>query len=63
MYLECARIYVGGVKLADARRLAPRARQIGRRVYIGYDNASGEIFKLGERIANQFGGFVESEAD
>jgi len=63
MYLECARIYVGGVKLLDARRFAPRARMIGGRVYIGYDNAGGEVFKLGELIADKFHGFVETEAD
>ena len=63
MYVQCARIYVGGVKLAEARRYAPRARKIGGRIYVGYDNASGAVYKVAEQIADAHGGYVESEAD
>lgn len=63
MFLQCARIYVGGVKLPQARKVAPNARKIGDRIYVGYDNAVGNVYRLAERIADQFGGWVESEAD
>jgi hypothetical protein len=63
MYLYCARIYVGGVKLADAQKIQPRARKSGRRIYVGYDNAVGDVYQIAEKIVGQFGGFIESEAD
>lgn len=63
MYLYCARIYIGGAKLPAVRKYFPRARKIGRRVYVGYDNASGEIYSKANQAAGELGGYVESEAD
>ena len=63
MYLECARIYIGGAPAKSIRPFFPKARAIGGRVYVGYDNANGEVYKKAERAALAAGGFVESEAD
>ena len=63
MYLECARIYIAGASLAGVRRMFPNARQIAGRVYVGYDNASGAVFRTADRLASELGGWVESEAD
>lgn len=63
MYLYCARIYIGGAKLRDVQRQFPRARKMGGRVYVGYDNASGEIYRAADALASQIGGYVETEAD
>lgn len=63
MYVYCARIYIGGAKLPAVRKHFPRARRIGQRVYVGYDNAVGNVYREAERVASLVGGYVESEAD
>lgn len=63
MFLSCARIYIGGVKLVDVKNNFPNARKIAGRIYVGYDNATGLIFNKADALANQLGGYVESEAD
>lgn len=63
MYLYCARIYIGGASLAAIKRQFPRARKMGGRVYVGYDNASGAIYRAADALASQLGGYVETEAD
>jgi hypothetical protein len=63
MYLTCARIYIGGANLAAIKRQFPRARKMGGRVYVGYDNASGALYSAADRLASHIGGYVETEAD
>ena len=63
MYLNCSRVYIGGAKLAAVRRFFPKARAIGGRVYCGYDNASGAIYRAAESAALAIGGYVETESD
>jgi hypothetical protein len=63
MFLYCARIYIGGAKLAEVAKHFPKARQSGKRVYVGYDNATGLIYNKADKVASQIGGYVETEAD
>lgn len=63
MMVYCARIYIGGAKLPEVQKHFPRARKSGRRIYVGYDNATGNIFREAESVASKVGGYVETEAD
>lgn len=63
MYLDCSRVYIGGAKLAAVRRHFPRARAIGGRIYVGYDNATGAVYRAADVAAAALGGYVETESD
>ena len=63
MYLTCARIYIGGAKLADIKKDFPNARKTGGRVYVGYDNATGLVYNKADMVAGKLKGYVETEAD
>jgi hypothetical protein len=63
MLTYCARIYIGGAKLSDVKPHIPNARKVGKRIYVGYDNATGLIYSKADKVASLVGGYVETDAD
>jgi hypothetical protein len=41
----------------------PNARKVGKRIYVGYDNATGLIYSKADKVASLVGGYVETDAD